>query len=926
MKQQGSCQRYIYKIHSSRLRKARWKLNLSLAEARRNDEVIALADSQVLRWLDELNGIEDADARAAEVRRKIRQLRKEDNSAENRKAIRQLYQKLDVIQFKPDYMCLIIDREKDYWKAASDGFSINGISYRRLLGTAGGIKNSTIVFVSERHIEEIRRRIDNGRNLKQELVPAKLEAYKALACSASVPVSWPNGILVVKDFETVFREDTIYLSDENDGEPTMEYRENTEIKLDGCDGCGLILPSLAQRWSEELGLGYVMSGCNTRLSFEKGMVFTFDFLEFAEKVAGNYIVQDIWGEEVDIRNVELIFTESMLKLWNGYRNIRHYLECCRENNYTVCVTKVAPEKLENERCLNYQFIQSYHLDDDDVEELIAPTMQEFRDVLGGDWQKTVLFLEGSGIGERRFGSIRPGIAKAIMADRRVMDDPFVRNTVYQVIRNRINEAKVGVLNVHGNYSIVSGDPYALCQSIFGMEVTGILKAGEIYNGYWVNESDADELVCFRAPMSVHNNIRKVHPCRRDDAAYWYRYNTTGTIYNVWDSMTAAMNGMDADGDLVMLTDNPVLVRRHRELPTIMCIQRRAEKMVPCELDTVRSNIAAFGNEIGKTTNWITSMYEVQARFRPGSPEYEMLEYRTKVGQLIQQNVIDKTKGIVAKPMARDWHDRHTVNMIEDEERQRFYRSIVADRKPYFMRYIYPSLMNEYRQYLRSSDGSALREFKMTVSKLQALPYSSLTDRQKEFLRYYDLGMPVGLGDCVMNRICRRFEEEFDGFTQKTSAGSDFDMAIYKGDAEYKTHQYYAVRRLYDEYINRLKKYAVYAGVNGVDKDEVAGYSQTIFEEFRRECIRISSSDRELTAIMTDLLYAKNATKRMLWGAFSEQIINNLVEENGGVYAVPVKDPDGDILFRGERYKTEIRQTEESDEYYPERTDMDEECD
>ena len=111
-------------------------------------------------------------------------------------------------------------------------------------------------------------------------------------------------------------------------------------------------------------------------------------------------------------------------------------------------------------------------------------------------------------------------------------------------------------------------------------------------------------------------------------------------------------------------------------------------------------------------------------------EYE-LGYEGRTAKNISFRVIDKAKGIVAKPMSREWHDRHAVNMIEDEERQRFYRSIVADRKPYFMIYIYPSLMKEYRQYLRKSDGSALREFRMTVDEMKALPYSELSDRQKE---------------------------------------------------------------------------------------------------------------------------------------------------------------------------------------------------
>ena len=105
--------------------------------------------------------------------------------------IRELYSKLDAVQYKPDYMCLIIDKEKDYYRACK-GFTINNIKYKRLLGTNGGIKNSTIVFVSESVVGELKRRIENGRNTEVPLVTAKLEAYKALTCSASTPVS-PQG-------------------------------------------------------------------------------------------------------------------------------------------------------------------------------------------------------------------------------------------------------------------------------------------------------------------------------------------------------------------------------------------------------------------------------------------------------------------------------------------------------------------------------------------------------------------------------------------------------------------------------------------------------------------------------------------------------------------------------------------------------------
>ena len=95
---QQSCQRFIYKIHSTRLRKAKWNLTLPIAEARRNDEVISLSDSQMLRFIDRLNGIENGDAVAKVVKNEINMLRNEPTSLQNRRKIKKLYEKLDEIQ------------------------------------------------------------------------------------------------------------------------------------------------------------------------------------------------------------------------------------------------------------------------------------------------------------------------------------------------------------------------------------------------------------------------------------------------------------------------------------------------------------------------------------------------------------------------------------------------------------------------------------------------------------------------------------------------------------------------------------------------------------------------------------------------------------------------------------------------------------
>lgn len=806
---------------------------------------------------------------------------------------------MDALQFKPDYMCLIIDREKDYYRACR-GFSINGVNYVRLLGTNGGIKNSTIVFVSERVSDELRRRIDNNRDPNKEMVTAKLEAYKALTCSASVPVSNPNGVLVISDAETEFLSDIIYLSDETDGEPLMEERKDQLIKLNASDGCGMMLPSLAERWSKELGLDYVMSGCNTRFSFEKGMVFTFDFLDFADKVANKYIVQDAWGNPVDIRNIELILTTSMVKLWGSYKSCDDYLKSSYSNGYTFGVAKTCPKKLEGERNLNYQFIQSYDLEDGDINELISPTLNEIQDVLGGDWRKTVLFLNGIGLNKNNVTRLPNDFVKAIMIDRRILNDPFVQKSIYQLIYNRINEAKVGVLKVHGNYSIVSGDPYLLCQHMFGINKTGLLKAGEIYNKYWA-DAGAESLACFRAPMTCANNVRLVHPVKNQEADYWYQYMTSCTIFNSWDTATAALNGMDFDGDLVMLTDNHVLVNKLRPQPALMCIQRKADKKLPCEEDFIRSNIESFGNDIGQTTNWITSMFEVRAGFPEDSKEYKELSYRIKCGQLYQQNAIDKAKGIICKPMPMAWHDRRSANKIEDESRRGFYRSIVSEKKPYFMRYIYPPLMKQYNTYIKNTNKNALREFQLTIPELLSIPEEELSDRQKEFLRYYRMKMPVGTNGCVVNKICEKFEERFDRGVSCYSPASDFNYRIMRGDAEYTTNQYYAIKKLYTDYNKRLKNYAVFNYYEKVDEYDAAREIADMSEEFRKECDKICPNSSSLCNIILDLCYTKSSTKRFAWNMCGAEIIHNLLRKNEWSISYPTMSDDGEIEYGGNRF-------------------------
>lgn len=911
MPKQQTCQIFIYKINSQRLAEAKWNLTLPLEEARRNEEIVPLASSQQLRWIDALNNMVNQEAKAKAVKRRIKDLRHEENSTENRREIRQLYQQLDKIQFKPDYVTVVIHNKRDY-RRARKGFYINGVRYERLLGTTGGVKNNTIVFVSSRLVNELRKRINNGRNPDQEFIPAKLEAYRALTCSASIPVTEPDGILVVNDCLTHFKDDVILIDDSNDGEPEMTHIKDYDCELNASDGFGLMSYELAQQWSEDLQLEKTMSGCCIRNAFCKGMVFPFPFREFAKKVAKKNMVLDAWGTWRDIHRVQLVLTTSMLKLWDSYDSLEDYMDNCHENGYTFAVTKTCELELENERNLNYQFIQSYRLTDEQIRELIKPTVDEFKAVLGGNWEDAVLFLRGSRM--RADPGYIKGLAddyvKALMIEPELINDRYVQEHIYRMLRKKIDRAKTGVLKVHGNFQVLSGDPYALCQSMFGLEVTGLLAAGQFYSKYWI-DCGVDKVVCYRAPMSCHNNIRVMAVNKSDECQYWYRYMKTVSILNAWDNTCAALNGADFDGDLMFSTDNRVLLENTRATPPILCIQKKGEKKVPTEDDFIESNMNGFGDSIGKITNRITTMFDVQSRFEVGSREFETLEYRICCGQLFQQNSIDRIKGVKSKPMPKSWYD-YSACKIEDGDDpdtiadKQFNMRILANKKPYFMSYIYPEQIRGYKKYMNAIRRKTVREMSDDAQDILAKSEEERTEYENTFIQYYLFKNPVGMNLCTMNRICWMIEEEMDGYLKHLRHDDVLDYDAIKSGKEYSLSTYYATRKVFLEAVDCAKRKQKELATSKVSTNSDYDYSRhyaMYLDELRRELLEKCSDDDMLYDILIDVCKRSNASRELIWKLFGDKIVNYLLNKHGNKIYVIAKDPAGDVTYCGDRYRT-----------------------
>lgn len=260
-------------------------------------------------------------------------------------------------------------------------------------------------------------------------------------------------------------------------------------------------------------------------------------------------------------------------------------------------------------------------------------------------------------------------------------------------------------------------------------------------------------------------------------------------------------------------------------------------------------------------------------------------------------------------MPREWYDYRSANRIENEEARTLYKSIVASKKPYFMRYIYPALMREYNEYTNNTNRNSLREFQETIEELLNKSPEELTERQHEFFSYYHNRMPVGTGDCVINRICRKFEERFGKYLSKRNSSTTFDYTILKNDAEYTDKQYYEIKRLYDDYNRRLANYSIFAGYERINEWDSHVNLQMMDAEFRKQCDEVCPNSDVLCNIVLDICYKKNATKRFAWNMCGKDIIHNLLEKNDYLISYPVLSKDGDIYYGGNTFKVETKRLE-----------------
>lgn len=926
---------YIMKFSSSRLEKFGYHLKRILGstgthvrEIRSNNELIALGDNQALRTIRSIrykrnpNCLRYNSQQLDEFYKLKKELKKKPFTESVKKQISMVNAQIDEMLFMPEYVSVVIDDVKHYKKIIKDGLYINNFKYVRLMCSAGQARVNTVILIREDYESEVKKRLRCGAK-SVKITKNKYNAYFALSSSSTYLIPKPN-VLLINDCEIEMDKRVDWISkipkeEKNKLSNNERVSEiTTTLGFNLFDGCGAVSVEFAKRIAKELELDYIPSAFCIRCAYVKGMVFVVDFKQYAKEL-GIVFQKDLYGVDQKIEEMDMILTKSQFKLYNAYESMDDYYRLCDENGILWGVTKVTPKQDDTYFRSNYQFCQAIDLrKDEDVAELCQPTVEWLTGICGDDTNRSILFLLGSLLekSDIDYNNIlnltSDNVAKSLILNKDMIDDEYIKSTIIMSVNKKIRESYLGKLILDGNFSVMIPDMYAFMQHAFGQEVTGALKEFEHYSHFW-NERGKTEVVAMRSPLTWRSEVNKLTLVKNDITEKWFKYLTSGIVYNVWGCDCMIHADSDFDGDLVASSDNIVFLRcRYNNLP-ITYSKLTVDKEYIKEEDLYLADIQSFNSTIGQITNISTSFYELLSKFEDDptkqKEQAEIIE-RLKLIRKAQGDSIDKAKGIKIEPMPKHWTRRtkKIPNGVSKEEYD-FCNSIVADRKPYFFRYLYPKENAKYLEYIKRENDYCESQFFRTLDELLSLPdeelsVSELDYKYNKYLTY----IPLIDYNGRMNKVCHYMEEHLSEISRlRRQKTPDNVLALmYSGkNNNFNDEDVELMNQAYLEFKKAKERFKKSKRNDFDDSNSATNTMGNIIKEIKLDMSEKISKSVEYQcdlAIYISYELHPSRTKDFCWELFGNQIIRNIKQNSSTPAVIPVPSETGSIYYLGRRYE------------------------
>lgn len=486
-----------------------------------------------------------------------------------------------------------------------NGFICNKVKYCRMKRSSGSARVGKCLFINEKLFSPILKFSSGGITLKdgQEVDLAAYESYISLPSSSiidTLPIS-PENILLIDDYESVFREDVIETHNEDGWLTTSE--KNCEISNSIWDGQSLIDVSLMGDYAcygmvllRNLMFKSCCFNCNIQQWFKDNNIT--DISQLNGKTRAKRI-----------EDVKLITTPNSIK-YLKFDTLDNWLDNLYPEFGVVKHDKKTHFFGGRLVQTHYQLINTLQMSKDEVSEFLQESL-DFAQLLRDNPAVVRHYIKYPDINEFE-PMTKPMLDKNdVVYNLMCINNNFTKTKYYQeflhdLLASYYKNLKNGHVYVNGNYSTLLGNPIEMLQQAIGtFKGESQIGVGNIHN---IRFGYDKTLLGSRSPHVTMGNIWLVN--NRENKLIDCYFNLTDEIVcinSIGENVLMRLSGADFDSDTVLLTDNQILIRAAKrnysvfKTPTSFVTAKKVKRYYTPE-EQADLDIKTSVNKIGEIIN------------------------------------------------------------------------------------------------------------------------------------------------------------------------------------------------------------------------------------------------------------------------------------------------------------------------------------
>ena len=729
--------------------------------------------------------------------------------------------------------------------------------------------------------------------------PSKWNAYYAMVTTDSTPVTYMPNIVVIDDYKKKIKQkaDIVEVSGTGKnkkynpiGHKGMKHHKEL-LEIIPFDGAGLVTPECALKWAKELNCQsskkkfYLPSCFQFRvIPGIKGEVMVFDLKRFAKEKKVSKIV-DLGGKTWDIfkDKIDVILTKSQFKFWEQYLDDNGNFDYWSWRNefdkechgykrtFNIVSYGVHPDDLPDKTMLSYQPEQSLNFTDEEIPEVSGTGIDIYKKVSSNideflKYRRLMETSDETGEETENIDKYTPPYYVALFHNKDLFYDKYVHSKIEEDIKKLKNNILSGKLFVRGNYQVFIPDLYGLAEWAFhdelGHEPQGLLKKPYYIYSDWWNDRGAKTVDIMRNP-AVGMEHRIGHLRNNRELKKWFKFQTTGIVTGMYDTLALSLNGADYDGDTVCTTNNMHLinaVKREFKAGNGRLVVKRIiggseGKIVPKGIRIsdraalMKVNQMSFKNSIGHVIDRETDLWSCINLDKERIKKYIM------VGVIVGSETID-----FAKTGENASFPDEIVSFLKGRKRG------------WWMRYLHKNIAD------------ALKEEKAVKTAIDSGKPEHEIEKLKKFIDY----------NCNMNRLCHYAEKQIadidDKYLMKASDYAyEFDhrKCMLRSRPAINRKVYRMVKVLQKEYQEIAKKYREESLKSKTHQKAAANKFRWFYDKCRTELLFLEPDMNKIIDMLVVIYYGDKKSgarfldleKDILWNAFPDEMIARCTEKN-----------------------------------------------